>query len=306
MHRVALVFTTSPLSEMEGSEPIHPSARAFVHRLRELGYREGENLLLERRTAEGRLDELPDIIFALVTMKTDVIVAVGHPSIIPALKLATTVPIILAASYFDPVEAGVVQSLARPGRNVTGLTITSSPEIEAKRLELLEALLPEGKRVAFLGMKPDWEDAYGRSVRAAAEKLGIGLTPAFHEPRDYSGAFDKIAREHSDAVVVANTPINFANRELIVQFATKNHLPSVYSRREYVEAGGLLSYGIDVTALMVRAGDFVDKILRGARPSDLPIEQPTKFELTINIKTAKALGLDVPLHLQQLADEVIE
>jgi putative ABC transport system substrate-binding protein len=171
---------------------------------------------------------------------------------------------------------------------------------------LLAALLPKGNRVAFLGMKPDWEDAFGRSLRAAAEKLGIGLTPAFHEPRDYSDAFSKIAREHPDAVVVANTPINFANRELIVQFATKNHLPSVYSRREYVEAGGLLSYGADIKALLVRGGDFVDKILRGARPSDLPIEQPTKFELIINRSTANGLSINIPASLLATTDEVVD
>ena len=277
-----------------------------MRHLRELGYQEDQNLILERRTAEGHLDRLSDIVAELVAINTDVIVAVGHPSIIPAVKAASSVPVILVPSYFDPVQAGLVESLGRPGRNVTGLTITPSPEIEAKRLELLQTILPNNKRVAFLGMTPDWEDAYGSSVRAAALKLGMDLVPAIHDPNEYASAFSAITREHADTVLVANTPVNFANRQLIVDFTTKNRLAGMYSRREYVQAGGLMSYGVDITHLFVRAGDFVDKILHGTKPADLPVEQPTKFEFVINLKTAKALGLEVPAMLLVRADEVIE
>jgi len=291
---------------MAGPEPLHPSVRAFVQRLRALGYHEGQNLTLERRSAEGHLDTLPDIVADIVKRKADVVVAVGHPSIIPGVKAANMVPIVLVPSYFDPVEAGLVETLAHPGKNVTGLSITPSPEIEAKRLELLKAILPDSKRAAFLGMDEDWEDRYGKSVQAAARELGIVLVSAVHTPNDYTDAFDTIRRERPDAVLVANTPVNFANRQLIVDFTTSNRVPGMYSRREYVEAGGLMSYGVDITGLFRRAAEFVDKIFRGVKPADLPVEQPTKFELVINLKTAKALGIDVPPTLLARADEVIE
>jgi putative tryptophan/tyrosine transport system substrate-binding protein len=172
VYRVGLIFTTSLVSEMAGPDPIHPSARAFVHELRALGYHEGQNLILERRSAEGKFERLLDIVTDLVGRGTDVIVAVGHPSIIPAVKAWTRVPIILVPIFFDPVEDGVIESFARPGKNVTGLSITPSAEIEAKRLELLKTTLPNMHHLAFLGMKTDWEDTFGKSIQAAARQLG--------------------------------------------------------------------------------------------------------------------------------------
>ena len=170
--RIALIFTTSHPSEMAGPNPSHPSVRAFVHALRDLGYQEGRNLVFDRRTAEGKLERLNDIVADLVRLKTDVIVAVGHPSIIPAAKTVTA-PIVLVPSFFDPVEAGLVESFARPGRNVTGLTITPSAEIEGKRLELLKEALPRLQLVALLGMAADWDDAFGQAIQRAARQLGI-------------------------------------------------------------------------------------------------------------------------------------
>ena len=305
-HRVGLVFTTSPISDMAGPEPGHPSARAFVHELRVLGYREGQNLVLERRSAEGKFDRYPEIVAELVALKADVIMTVGHPMTLAAIKATTAVPIVMAPMFFDPVEAGLVASLARPGGNITGLTISAGPEIEAKRLELLKTALPKIRRVAFLGTRTDYDDAAGKSIQAAARFLGVTLLHAVHSPREYGDAFGVIIRERPDAVFVANTPVNFANRDLIVGFTTKSRIPNIYSRREYVEAGGLMSYGIHVPDLYRRAATYVDRILKGARPGDLPIERPTKFELVINITTAKTLGLTISPSLLLRADQVIE
>jgi len=306
LYRVGLIFAATPLSEMAGPDPIHPLARTFVNELRALGYHEGRNLVLERRSAEGKSERLFDLVSDLVEHNMDVIVAVGHPNIIPAVKTWTTVSIILAPILFDPVEAGVVESLARPGKNVTGLTITPSAEIEAKRLELFRASLPDMHRLALLGMRSDWEDPFGKSIQAAAGQLGVTLFHAEHSPDDYTDAFAAITRERPDGVLVANTPVNFAHRRLIVDFATENRLPATYSNRDYVEAGGLMSYGTEISDLLRRSATYAHKIVSGGKPADLPVEQPIKFELVINLKTAKALGLTIPPGVLAIADEVVE
>ncbi len=307
VYRVGLIFTTSPVSEMAGSEPSNSSARAFVHGLRALGYREGQNLVLERRSAEGKFERFPDIVAELVALKADVIVIVGHQMLaLAAKKVTTAVPIVAANTFFDPVESGLVATLARPGGNITGLTAVAGPEIEGKRMELLKTALPKIRRVAFLGMRTDWDDKFGKSIQAAARLLGVTLLHAVHTPNEYADAFAMIIRERPDAMLVANTPSNFGHLRLIVDFTTKSRLPSMYSRRDYVEAGGFMSYGADVLDLYHRAATFVDKILKGAKPSDLPMEQPTRFELSINLKTAKALGLTIPQSLLLRADQVIK
>ena len=215
-----------------------------------------------------------------------------------------TVPIVIAYSM-SPAEHGLVQSLNRPGGNVTGLTMNIGSEITGKQLQLLKELLPRISRVAFLHSKE--QEAEGvQNGEAAARKLGITLLPAEHYPTDYANAFAFITREHPDALVVSASAVNVANRQLIVEFAAQRRLPAMYATREFVNIGGLISYGVDFHDLFRRAAGYVDKILRGTKPGDLPIEQPTKFALVINFKTAKALGLDVPSKLLALADEVIE
>jgi len=291
---------------MAGAEPSHPSVRAFVQALRELGYHEGRNLILERRSAEGRLERLTEIVADLVRLKSDVIVAVGHRRIIPAVKATTTIPIILVPSYFDPVQAGVVETLARPGKNVTGLTITPSPEIEGKRVELLQEALPSIQNFAFLGMQVDWEDAYGQMIQRAARDLRVSVLQALHSPTDYQAAFAVISRERPEAMLVANTPVNFANRANIVEFASDQRLPGMYSRREYVQVGGLMSYGVEITDLFRRAATLVHRILTGTSPASIPVEQPTRFELYLNLKTAADFGISLPPRLVECADEVIE
>jgi putative ABC transport system substrate-binding protein len=204
------------------------------------------------------------------------------------------------------VTDGLVASLARPGGNVTGMTNTAGPEIEGKRVELLKEALPKIRRVAFLGTKVDWEDAFGKSTQAAARALRLTLLHAEHTPDDYADAFARIVHAHPDALLVPNSTSNYARRRLIVDFATKSRLPGMYPGRDFTEAGGLLSYGPNAVDLYRRCATFVDKILKGAKPADLPVEQPTNFELVINIKTGRTLGLTIPQSVLQRADQVIE
>ena len=302
VYRVGLIFTTSPVSEMAGSQPVHPFARAFVHGLRDLGYVEGQNLILERRSAEGRFERFGDIVAELVRLRADVIVTVSDQMARAAKVVTTTIPIVMAVTI-DPVGNGIVQSLARPGGNITGLTYVTGPEIEAKRLEILKDALPRAVRVAYLA---DWDGPSGKSFRAAAQVLGMAAVRAEPTSNEYTDAFATISRARPDALFVPGTGPNFAHRQLIVDFATRSRLPSTYAAREFVEAGGLMSYGVNISDLYRRAAVYVDKLLKGAKPADLPVEQPTKFELVINLKTAKALGLTIPPSLLLRADQIIE
>ena len=307
VYRVGLIFTTSPVSEMAGPEPVHPLARAFVQGLRALGYMEGQNLILERRSAEGRFERFGDIVAELVRLKADVIVTVGDPMARVAKAVTPTVPIVMASSI-DPVGEGIVQSFARPGGNITGLTTLVAADIEAKRLQLLREMVPGVSRVAVLASKEDkeWESPWGKSVRTAAQTLGVTLVLAEFTPHRYTDAFTLISRARAEALFVSASAAAFADRDLIVEFATRTRLPSTFRFREPVELGGLMSYGNNAADAFRRAAGYVDKILKGAKPADLPIEQPTKFELVINLKTAKALGLTIPPSLLLRADQVIE
>jgi putative ABC transport system substrate-binding protein len=307
VYRIGLIAAGQPVSEMAGPEPVSPSWRALVQGLRALGYVEGQNLILERRSAEGRYERFSGIVTELVRLKADVIVTGSTQVAQTAKVVTTTVPIVMAASV-DPVSVGLGQSLARPGGNITGLTTVVGPEIEAKRLELLRAMLPSVSRVAYLGSKEnkDWDRPWGQSVRTAAQALGVSLVLAEHTPRQYTDAFARISRARAEALFVSASPTAYADRGLIVDFATRTRLPSSFGWREAAELGGLTSYGVTLPDTFRRAAGFVDKILKGAKPGDLPIEQPTQFELVINLKTAKTLGLTIPPSLLQRADQVIE
>src|SRR5262245_11968149 len=307
VYRIGLIAAAQPVSEMAGPEPVSPSWRALVKGVRALGYVEGQNLILERRSAEGRYERFGDIVAELVRLKADVIVT-GSTQLAGAAKaVTTTVPIVMAASV-DPVSEGVVPSLARPGGNITGLTSVAGPEIEAKRLELLRAMRPGVSRVAYLGSKEnkDWQRPWGQSVRSAAQALGVSLVLAEHTSHQFTDAFARISRARAEALFVSASPTAYADRSFIVDFATRTRLPSSFGWREAVELGGLMSYGVTLADNFRRAATYVDKILKGAQPSDLPVEQPTKFELVINLKTAKALGLTIPPSVLGRADQVIE
>src|SRR5262245_43370683 len=277
---------------------------AFVHRLRELGWTEGRTITIEYRWAEGRAERYAEIAAEFVRLKVDVIVTVG--SAVTTVKQATAaIPIVFAAAA-DPLGSGLVASLARPGGNVTGLSMQSS-ELVTKRCELLRELLPALRRMAVMG-NADYPAALleMRDVTAAARNLGLEIdTAELRRAEDISPAFDAFKSRVQALYVCPDALVN-ATFVRINTLALGAHLPTMYPTRNFVEAGGLMAYGPNNADLFRRAGDYVDKILRGAKPADLPVQQPTKFELIINLTTAKALGLSVPPALQARADEMIE
>ena len=304
VYRVGIISTTTPVATITG-DPGHPW-RSFFQEMRDRGYVEGQNFILERRSLEGKIIErAPEVVAELVRLNMDVIVTVGPEMTRAAKQVTSTVPIVMAP-VSGPVEAGLVASLARPGGNITGLTLDVGPELEGKRLGLLREVLPKLRQAAYLGTKAEWEAPRGESIRAAARTLGLALLLAEFHPNDYAGVFDLIARERPHAIITSTNPRNYTYRGLISEFAAKNNLPSMSYFREFVEVGGLMSYGVDLRDIYRRAAIYVDKILKGAKPAHLPVEQPTKFELVINLKTARALGLTIPSSLLARADQIIE
>jgi len=283
---------------------------AFRQGLRDLGYVEGRNVAIEYRDAEGKDERLPALAAELAALKVDVIVTNGGTLAALAAQRATrTIPIVFVATG-DPVSSGLVASLARPGGNATGLSLLF-PELVGKWLELLKQAIPGVSRIAILqqpGAVP--ERAQERIVReadVAARSLGVRLQFVWARgPADIDRAFSDITKARASALAVLSTPMLGSQRQRLADLAAKNRLPTVYSFRPYVEAGGLMAYGPSTSDMARRAATYVDKILKGAKPADLPVEQPTKFELVINLKTAKALGLTIPPSLLQRADEVIQ
>jgi putative ABC transport system substrate-binding protein len=274
--------------------------------LEAFGWIEGKNLIIERRYAENRLDRLPDLVSELISLDVDVIVAVGTLAPIAAKRATTTIPIVMQSAG-DPLGSGLVASLAKPGGNVTGLSLMS-PELAGKRLELLKEVVAILPRIAVL-----WNAAnpYSKNVfnqtKLAAEKLGIEVqSMGIRSPDALDGALEDALRQNAAALVTIEDPLTFDNRKRIVTFAAKSRLPAIYGVREFADVGGLLSYGANLADLSRRSAVYVDKILKGIKPSDLPVEQPTKFDLVINLKTAKSLGLIISPALLARADEVIE
>ena len=278
---------------------------AFRQGLRDLGYIEGQNLIIEYRYAEGKVDRLPDLAAELVRLKVDAIFAESTASVQAAKKATTTVPIVSVSG--DPVELGLVASLARPGGNVTGLANFTS-ELAGKRLELLKEVVPRVSRVAVL-WNPDAPSSTlrMRETEAAAPSLGIKLQPVdVREPNDFEHAFAALKKDRADALFPLRSPLISSQVKRIVELAAKNRVPGMYDASEFAEAGGLMSYGTMLDDLDRRAASYVDKILKGAKPADLPIEQPKKFELIINLKAAKQIGLTIPQSVLFRADKVIK
>ncbi len=278
---------------------------AFRQRLRELGYVEGKNIVIEYRYAEGKLERLPDLAAELVRLKVDVIVTTG-PGNSAAKKASATIPIVFAAAG-DPVGSGLVSSLARPGGNITGLSIMS-PDLDGKRLELLKEAFPKVARVAFLWVPGSTMGNLPLTdMEAAAKALGVKLLSLeVRSLDDFDSAFARAKRDGAQALITFAHPLIATQRRQVLDFAVKNRLPVMSPVSEYVEAGGLMSYGPNFADLWRRAADFVDRILKGAKPADLPVEQPTKFELVINLKTAKQIGLTIPQSVLYKADKVIK
>jgi putative ABC transport system substrate-binding protein len=292
---------------------LNPAANPHLHEafrqgLRDLGYVEGRNVVIEYRDAEGKPERLPALAAELVALKVDVLVAQPTVTALAAKRATGTIPIVFPVA--EPVTSGLVTSLARPGGNITGLSVLA-PEMAGKSLELLKQALPGVSRVAVLwdpGAFPESTTKEMRKeVEGAAQALGVQLQfIQARGPGDFDRAFSEMTRARAGALTVLGGSMFVSERGRLVGLAAKNQLPAVYSARESVEAGGLMAYGPSVPDLFRRSATYVDKILKGAKPGDLPIEQPTKFELVINLKTAKALGLTIPPSLLQRADQVIE
>jgi putative ABC transport system substrate-binding protein len=279
---------------------------AFHQGLRELGYVEGKNVIIEWRFAEGKLDRLPALAAELVRLNVDMIVSASTP-VTAAVKDATaTVPIVMAHDP-DPVGSGFVASLARPGGNITGLA-SFAPELSGKRLEILREITPRLARVAVLGYSA--EPGYVKVLReiefaAGAFKVQVQNLDVLH-PKDIGNAFQAANNGRADAIVVLNSPVFIVHRKELADLTVRNRLPAIYYSPEFVEEGGLMSYGVSFTDLYRRTPTYIDKILRGAKPADLPVEQPTKFELVVNLKTAKQIGLEIPQSVLYRADKVIK
>jgi len=290
---------------MLGSSSSDPLVEAFKQGLRELGYVEGRNIMVEYRSAEGRPDLLPDLAADLVRLKVDVIVASSQGAV-AAKQATTTIPIVMPI-ITDPVRLGLVASLAKPGGNATGFA-TQNDELPGKWMELVKEALPNASRVAVL-FHPTYDGGVQlKASEAAARSLSVRLQALKVErPDDFGTAFAAVQKNRAEALIISSSPLFYTHRARLVEFAAKHRIPTIYHQSEFVVgSGGLMSYGPDFHDLFRRSATYVDKILKGARPADLPVQQPTKFELVINLKTAKALGLTIPQTLLRRADLVIE
>ncbi len=300
VHRIGVLIPTSPSA---GARYL----KAFQQGLHERGYIERKNIIIESRYTEGRIDPLPELGADLVRLKVGVIVTRGQQATRVAQKASGTIPIVFAGLGSDPVEIGLISSMARPGGNVTGLT-SLAPELNGKRLELLKEVFPKVARVAFLWRIGSFSgERHFKEAEAVAGELGMRLhSVGVREPDDLERGLEAARRAGAQALTSTPSPLFTTHRVRIATLATKNRLPAIYPSTEFVEAGGLMSYGPDDLEYWRRAATYVDKILKGAKPGDLPVEQPTKFELVINLKTAKALGLKIPQSILVRADEVIQ
>ena len=301
VYRLGLLFPIAPgPSEHRTSAVLIPAA------LRELGYVEGQNLIVERRYADGQVDRFPGLARELVRLRMDVILAITTAAIRAARDATKTIPIVLYGNV-DPVAAGFVANLARPGGNITGVVIAPGGTLAGKKLELLKEAVPGATRIAFLA--PPLDPAFSLQVREAqkaALPLGVKLTVVEVRDRDYNRAFTTIAAARADALFVGSHAQFYLDRKQIIELAAKHRLPAIYEWPEQGEEGGLMGYGTSLVGLSRRAATYIDRIFKGTNPGDLPIEQPTKLDLVINLKAAKALGLTIPPSLLQRADQVIE
>ncbi len=297
--RIGVLETTSPALNAANFDALRRALRGF-------GYIEGQNLIIEYHSADGQVDRFPELAFELVRAQVDVIVTRGTRAVVAAKTATTTIPVVMAASG-EPLTSGVISGLARPGGNVTGLSAFTN-ELIPKRIELLSELVSGLARIAFLQdmanpvAPSQWEELKAAAISLRIEPLLLDV----RKSEDVTRAFEVAGVQRVNALAVGNDTVTHANRSQIVQLAAQNRLPVIYATREFVDAGGLMTYGVSYSDLYRRAAMYVDKIFKGAKPADLPVEQPTKFELIINLKAATAIGLDVPPTLLARADEVIE
>jgi putative tryptophan/tyrosine transport system substrate-binding protein len=304
--RIAIVHASSPVADISetGGNPLY---RVFFEELRRLGRVEGANLVIERYSGKGRTEHYSELVDEVVRRKPDVIFANTSPLVRRFKDGTATIPIVGITA--DPVAYGIVASLARPGGNVTGVSVDAGLEVWGKRLETLREVLPGVSRVGFLTFRVSWEGPQGQSLRIAAKRPGISiLGPPLDDPvqpPEYQRVFSAMVQAQVDALVVGDAAQNYTNR-LIVDLAEANRLPALYPYRDFVDLGGLMAYAVDIRDLWRRAASCVDRILRGEKPGDIPIYQATTFHLIVNIRAAKTIGLAIPPSLLTRADEVIE
>jgi putative ABC transport system substrate-binding protein len=292
--RVGLLAPASRSEDVEG----------FLAGMRDLGYVEGRNLILEYRAAGGKIERLDELLAELIRLKVDVIVTGGTPAALAAKRARTAIPVVIGAMG-DPVESGIVDSLARPGGSITGLSLVISEGFAGKYLELLREAVPKASRVAILG-RPS-ASGNVQAMERAARSFDVRLQLVeVDQPGQLDRGFAEMTAQNAAALIVTPSPFNLAHRERIVNLAAKHRLPAMYGLTAFVDAGGLMAYGASLRDLFRRAATYVDKILKGAKPAELPVEQATKFELVINLKTARALGLAIPPSLRVRADRIIE
>jgi putative ABC transport system substrate-binding protein len=299
IHRIGILIAVS------GS--VFPArVEALRQRLRELGYVEGKNIVIEYRYAEGKPERVPDLAAELVRLKVDIVVTIGPGPTLAAKKASGTIPIVFAGAS-DPVGTGIVSSLAQPGGNITGLSLMA-PDLDGKRLELLKEAFPKVARVAFL-----WNPSGARgnlaltTMEAAAKALELKLLSLeVRSLDDFEGAFARAKKERAQALITTTGALINTQQRRVLDFAAKNRLPAIYHYSEFVEAGGLMSYAPNIADLFRRAADFVDKILKGTKPADLPIDQPKKFDFIINLKADKQIGLTIPQNVLARADKIIK
>lgn len=306
VHRIGFVATTSPLAEISGPDPANPFVRAFVRRLRDLGYAQGRNLALEMRTLEGKPDRLEGFVADFVRLKTDVIFLPTSNLVVRAHKVAPTIPIVGIFSTSVLMSSGIVQSPGRPGGMVTGVSLDLDEDVEAKRLELLRSLAPRATRIAYLGLLEEWDRAAVRKMRIGAERQGLTIVHLDTGHTDFASAFARLKGERVDAFLVERSPRAYGRRREIGQLAVASGLPGSCGASELVEEGCLMSYSDSIVEQARRVAVYVHSILKGAKPGDLAIEAPTEFELTINAKTASTLGIAVPQSILLRAARVIE
>jgi putative ABC transport system substrate-binding protein len=307
VHRIAVVHPSAPVAYMSETGD-NPHYAALFKQLRRLGYVEGQNLVVERYSAEGRRERFTELAREVVHTKPDLIFTAGH-DVVWALQAATdTIPVV--ASMGDPVADGIVASLARPGGNITGTGTIAGLEIWGKRLQILREVVPMTSRVGFLASRRVWERAQGDAMREAARHLRISLLgPPLESPiqqAEYRRVLETIVQEHADGLIVYDQPENTVHGRLIVDLSEKARLPTVYPFREFFEIGGLMVYGSDIADVFRRLAGYIDQILKGTKPGEIPIYLESKFQLLVNLKVAKTLGLTIPTSLLVRADEVIE
>jgi putative ABC transport system substrate-binding protein len=306
MKRVAFVIPATKVSDITVSG--RPFFRAFFEELSRLGYVEGQTLGVERYSGEGRTERYAELARDVVNTHPDLILALGAHLSLDFKMATTTIPIVTLV--IDPIALGLVASIARPGGNITGVTIAGGLEIIGKRIGLLVEAMPKLSSLGYLATRPYWEDARGEAAREAAKRAGISLKvallgSAFNEA-EYRRVFVSMEQDRASAFMISEEPEHVTNRSTIVELAAKGRIPTIYPFREFVEDGGLMAYSIDQVDMYRRVASLIGRILGGANPGDIPFYQPTKFQLSINLKTAKALGLEMPAMLLGRADEVIE